>query len=129
MFFSTWPVPDLSGPAVAELEVAARDGGVHAGGELPGPVLLDPRAQPGQVLGGAEDRGDDVARVAVDCLLLVGDLVQKCPGPIGAAVAPDTLVKAGAPPDLRGDFDGDFADVKPQRGSIGGPNGHVASVP
>jgi hypothetical protein len=82
------------------------------------------------VLGGADDRGDDVAPVAADFLPLVGDLVRQCLGPIEAAVAPDPLVKVGAlPEDLRGDFDGDFADVKPQRGSIVRSNGHVASVP
>jgi hypothetical protein len=35
------------------------------------------------VLGDAEDRGDDVALVPVDVLLLLGDLAPLCPGPIG----------------------------------------------
>jgi hypothetical protein len=77
MFFSTWRAPDLPGPAVAELEVAARDGGVHAGGELPDPGLPDQRARPGQVLGGADHRGDRVAPVAADVLPPVGDLVRQ----------------------------------------------------
>jgi hypothetical protein len=37
----------------------------------------DLRARPGQVLGGADDRGDDVTPVAADVLPPVGDLVRQ----------------------------------------------------